>query len=337
MRILLTGGRLAETLHLSRLLHQLGAEVIVADSVPYNFTSLSTSVRQSYFVPPAKNEPMRFAYSLLDIIRKEAISLLIPTCTELYTVLRYETLLRPHVEIFAPNYKDALAVLSPYRFHEWMQSITLPTLPVFRFTSIPSIMSDIKQNGSIRRYTPEWLSYPVIQKGDSPLNILCTPQNPWIGQEDTYTKQWKTYSWIAQGTVLFDIIYEQPENDTPQSKQRVRDWIASFAQHTSYTGQLSSTFVERDNQIVAQRCSPEISAGIYWVECKESQNPSIDSISNIAHNVQQGSSSSSVSLLDPIPTIGSFLQHAVIAYRSTRRGISIQQGAKMDIEWGAER
>ena len=338
MRILLTGGRLAETLHLSRLLHQLGAEIIVADSLPYNLTSLSQSVRQSYYVPPAKKEPMRFAYSLLDIIRKEAISLLIPTCEELYTVLRYETLLRPHVEIFAPSFKNSLAVLSPFRFYEWMKTIKLPTLPIFRFTSIPSIMSDIQKNGDNRVYSPEWLSYPIIQQKEKTPSIICTPQNPWIGWDETHTKQWKSYSWIKQGTVLFHVIYDHPENDIPQSEKQIKDWIESFAKQTSYTGQLSSTFVEYNDQIVVHSCTPELTSGIYWLKCRKNEEKQpLNTISDIVMNLQESTCSPSFSLIDPIPTIGSFLQHSVIAYRSIRRGLSIEQGTRFDIEWGAER
>ncbi|MAA78572.1 MAG: hypothetical protein CL916_04875 [Deltaproteobacteria bacterium] len=336
MRILLTGGRLAETLHLSRLLHQLGAQVIVADSLPYNFTSLSCSIRQSYSIPPAQKEPMRFAYSLLDIIRKEAISLFIPTCEELYTVLRYETLLRPHVEIFAPSFKNSLAALSPFRFYDWMKTIQLPTLPVFRFTSISSIMSDIQLHGDTRVYSPEWTSNPIIQRNDSPKSIICTPKTPWIGWDGTHTKRWKSYSWIKQGVVLFHVTYEHPNDETPQAERQIKEWITSFAKQTLYTGQLSTRFVEHNNQIVAHTCSPEISDGIYSLEGTNNGEYVIHSISDIAMNVQQGLGSSFL-LTDPIPTIGSFLQQLVITYRSFQRGISKKQGAKFDIEWGVER
>lgn len=336
MRILLTGGRRAETLHLSRLFHRLGITVVVADSIPYNITALSCAVRKSYFIPPAKQEPMRFAYSLLDIIRKEAISVLIPTCAELYTVLKYESVLRPHADIFAPTYKNALAVLSPFRFYEWMTSKGLPSMPVVRFTSIPSILSDIQKNGDTRTYAPEWRRHRTIHQKKSPSNIICTPKNPWVGWDSTHTKQWKSYSWIDQGKVLFHILYARPEIEDPSAEQKIKDWTESFAQKSSYTGQLSTIFVEHRNQIVAHSCTPELTCGIYSLTCCETEKQSANSISDISMNLTKGTVSSSFSLVDPIPTVGSFLQHSVIAYRSLRRGISIRQGKRFDIEWGAE-
>ena len=337
MRILLTGGRLAETLHLSRLLHQIGADVIVADSVPYNLTSLSCSIRKSYFIPPAKNEPMRFAYSLLDIIRKEAVSLLIPTCEELYTVLRFESLLRPHVELFAPTFKNSLSVLSPFRFYEWMKSLNLPVLPVYRFTSIPNIMSDMQKYKDTREYSPEWLSYPIVQHKDNPSNIICTPKNPWIGRESALREQWKSYTWIEQGEIRLHVTYSAPSIDTEQSKEEIKQWIESFANQTSYTGQFSSTFVRYNDTLVAHTCTPEISEGIYWLTNCSSEKKAIHATSEITKKLKETSTSSSFFIIDPVPTFCSFLQHSVIAYRSLRRGISIQQGTKFDIEWGAER
>ena len=64
-------------------------------------------------------------------------------------------------------------------------------------------------------------------------------------------------------------------------------------------------------------------------------------LSNIATLLEKKdsltSSGRNFSLVDPIPTLGSFLQQSVIAYRSVRRGYSLQKGAIFDIEWGVER
>ena len=83
MRILLTGGRAPGTLELLRILAHGSAQVFLAESLPYSVTSFSRYLNRSYRVPPPRQQAEEYAYAILDIVRKEGIQLIIPTCEEM--------------------------------------------------------------------------------------------------------------------------------------------------------------------------------------------------------------------------------------------------------------
>ena len=107
MKVLFTGGRAPATLELIRNFRQSGAEIFVAESLPLALSGFSRCVTRSYRVPEPRSDPLRFAYAIIDIVRKEAIDLLVPTCEEIYHVAQHRDLIQDHCSVFAPS----LAVL----------------------------------------------------------------------------------------------------------------------------------------------------------------------------------------------------------------------------------
>lgn len=372
MRILLTGGRCVSTLNLSRQLCQSGARVFVADSLPYNITALSSSIWRSYLAPPAKQEPMRFAYALLDIIRKEAIDILIPTSDEIYTILQYEKLLRPHVEIFAPSHQDALRAHSPFRFSEWMKEIHLPAITVDVFRNKQTLAQNVQKIGKNRAYRPEWSS---IIHHTKPMNSLwvaqsdCSPQVPWVAQECIKGSRWYSYSWLHNGTVLLHSQYKE-RSETHKTiahttHPKIESWVYEFGQKTQYTGQISICFVEKENVFYAQSSSAQITEGIHCfrgcnlievLKKKKQTSLCINHPIQAGHCIFHGHTSSFIpparsawiynilylrsdicTWFDPIPAWGLFIPYIIIVYRAFRRGISQFDASVSDIEWSTER
>ena len=112
MRILLTGGRAPATLDLARILGRHTSEIFLAESLPFSISSFSRYIKKNYRVPPPRQEAEAFAQHLLEIVQKEEIDLIIPTCEEIFTVLAYEDLLRPCTSIFAPSHQICFLLTS---------------------------------------------------------------------------------------------------------------------------------------------------------------------------------------------------------------------------------
>ena len=120
MRILLTGGRAPATLELARLLNSSGAHLILAESLPFTLGSFSSAFATRYRLPFPRQESLAFAHRVLDIVRKEAIDLIIPTCEEIFHLMRYEEIIRPHCEIFAPEFVVLKRLHNKWLFNCWM-------------------------------------------------------------------------------------------------------------------------------------------------------------------------------------------------------------------------
>ncbi|MFB2581736.1 ATP-grasp domain-containing protein [Herbiconiux sp. P15] len=81
--VLLTGSRAPVTLDLARRFAAAGAFVVVADSQPA-LTSASKAVGASYRVPSARFAPWEFAKAIAGIAERHAVSLIVPTCEEIF-------------------------------------------------------------------------------------------------------------------------------------------------------------------------------------------------------------------------------------------------------------
>ncbi|WP_411345007.1 ATP-grasp domain-containing protein [Paenibacillus sp. WLX1005] len=100
--ILLTGGRAPVTLELARLLHQAGHTVDVAESLPQQLCARSKAVRQSFVVPPPRQQPQAYIQELVRIVKQQWIDILVPTCEEIFYVAHGLEQLRQVCEVLVP-------------------------------------------------------------------------------------------------------------------------------------------------------------------------------------------------------------------------------------------
>jgi predicted ATP-grasp superfamily ATP-dependent carboligase len=111
-RILLTGGRAPATLDLARLFHRAGCTVFVADSCRSPIAKGSAAVHKTFHVCEPKSKRAAFIADLLDIIRQEAIDLLIPTCEEVFYIAQALPQLSAHCTVFADRFEKLAALHS---------------------------------------------------------------------------------------------------------------------------------------------------------------------------------------------------------------------------------
>ena len=84
--ILLTGGRAPATLELARAFHRAGHTVFMAESLRGHLSEPSNAIEQNFLVPPPRQQMPGFINALRDIIARNKIDLLVPTCEELFYI-----------------------------------------------------------------------------------------------------------------------------------------------------------------------------------------------------------------------------------------------------------
>jgi hypothetical protein len=103
MTVLLTGGRAPCTLALARLFHAAGHRVLVAESVEHHLCRVSKAVERSFRVPPPNGTPGVYVAALADIIVREQVDVLIPTCEEIFFVAMGLDRLAPLCRVWAAS------------------------------------------------------------------------------------------------------------------------------------------------------------------------------------------------------------------------------------------
>ncbi|QDH21006.1 hypothetical protein [Saccharibacillus brassicae] len=102
LRVLITGGRAPCALDLARAFAARGAEVYAAESLEHPLCAASRAVKRSFRVPPPAQDPAGYAAALRDIVRREGIGLLLPTCEEIFYVSAYRGSFGPDCRVLAP-------------------------------------------------------------------------------------------------------------------------------------------------------------------------------------------------------------------------------------------
>ncbi len=275
-RILLTGGRAPATLELARLFHKGGHVVFVAESLTHPLTRLSRAVARHYLVPPPRFNPTGYIEALLDIVKREKIDLLVPTCEEVFTVGWGRGRLTDHCCVFA----ESLAALQPlHNKWEFIERAGRYGLSAPRTTLIPSesdFRAAIESNESLvlKPVYSRFAAKTVFlrgRRGPTPA-ITPTATTPWVAQQFIRGRQICTYSVVHGGRIAAHTAY--PVEFTAGQGAAVffrhvdhapsLAWVKKFVEAEGFTGQIAFDFIETSSgELYALECNPRATSGVH--------------------------------------------------------------------------
>jgi predicted ATP-grasp superfamily ATP-dependent carboligase len=246
--ILITGGRAPVALELSRLFAERGCRVFIADSTPHPIARASNSVIRTFLVPPPRQNPEGYIAELERIVAQENISLIIPTCEEIYTLARYKN----RLPIFCDTF-EKLAIL--HNKGDFIKLAKSMGLPVPKTLHIPSDM----------------VLKPVYSRFASKIHILREPVQ-WVMQELLNGKAYCTYTIAFEGEMRAHVTY--PVNQRAGQgacltfeaieEPRILDWITKFVKEFNFTGQIAFDFIEGDDGYPYPiECNPRATSGAH--------------------------------------------------------------------------
>ncbi|WP_163568491.1 glycosyltransferase [Fodinicola feengrottensis] len=132
--MLITGGRAPVALDLARKFARRGARVVVvAESVSAQLCGRSRAVARTHRVPPPRQRPAAFVAALADIVRREEIDLIVPTCEEIFAVSRGLDALP--CEVLAAPLQVLRRLHSKWEFIEAARALGLPVPATWLITS----------------------------------------------------------------------------------------------------------------------------------------------------------------------------------------------------------
>jgi predicted ATP-grasp superfamily ATP-dependent carboligase len=295
--ILLTSGRAPVTLELARLFSAAGYKVFVADSMKHHLCSHSQSVFKNFLVPPPKFQPGDYIAALVEIIKQEKISLLIPTCEEIFYISHGLPQLTPHCQVFAEPLEKLNRLHNKWDFICRVENIGL-TAPKTWLIKSQQDLIDI-----LNLPTPNQLILkPVYSRFASNIHIINKPVNKipsveinenktWVAQQFITGKQYCSYSIAHHGKLTAHAVYPTVFTAGKGSciyfeavnHPQILQWVQKFLKAEKFTGQIAFDFIESiDKTIYPLECNPRAISAIHlFQESDKLEQAFFNSVNNI--------------------------------------------------------
>lgn len=275
--ILLTGGRAPATLELARLFARAGHRVIVAESLAWPLTRTSRAVARHYRVPPPRQAPRAFVGALLDIVRRECVDLVVPTCEEVFHLSRWRDVLDEQVIVFVAPFDQLRRLHSKHDFMVAVEEAGLPVPETLRVTTAAVAVEHVRRSPGQLVLKPEYSRFAT----DTILRPRCaadldgldiSPDRPWVVQRFVPGDQVCTYAVAHHGHLTAHAAYRvgytagqaSAIHFVPCDDARVESWVRQFVAAESWTGQVAFDLVLADDGTVTPiECNPRATSGIH--------------------------------------------------------------------------
>ncbi|WP_421591709.1 ATP-grasp domain-containing protein [Shinella sp. M27] len=274
--VLITGARAPVALHLARLFHGAGWRVVLADTPASPLSAASLACARYVRLPPPRFERQGYGDAVAALVKREDISLVLPTCEEVFYLAAVWRERNPAARLFAPD-SDLLArAHNKFDFIELCKDLGLaaPETTLIRDrTGLAAI------SGSTSRlvFKPAWSRFAsrvLLRPRPEELDALApTPQAPWVAQEFLEGEEFSAYAIANEGRLqafsLYRSVYRAGKGAgiyfVPVENGAAKAFVSRFAAGTGWTGQLSFDLIRRpDGSVLPLECNPRATSGLHF-------------------------------------------------------------------------
>ncbi len=287
--VLVTGTRAPGALEICRFLSELGHRVITTDSVFFELSRCSQASARFYKIPSPRFMPNQFETSLREIIAKEDISILIPTCEEIFHISKVKHLLPSQCQIFCESIEVLERLHHKGEFIKWAMELGLPvpetiTIP---FNRLPLSGGELRKalpastefvvKPSYTRFSSEVLISKLGVIDEDRLLKIGTHRD-LIVQDFKSGQQVCTYSLVRNGQIVAHSSYRSVHTAglgatihfEEALQVQARSWVERFVYQISFSGQIAFDFIElEDRTVVPIECNPRLTSGVHLLSAKD--------------------------------------------------------------------
>lgn len=276
--ILITGSRAPAALFLIRKLSKYGHRIFCAESISVNISSFSNCVIKNYKIKSPKEDFESFKKDLIEVIKKEKISLLIPTCEEIFYISKAKSELEQYCEIFCDDL-DVLAELhNKWSFvNKKFENVNFPKSWLIKNKD------ELKKVFSLGLYD-KYILKPVYSRFASKTKVVFKNDNldkialdnkDYILQEFIEGEQFCSYSIIKDNKIFLHSDYKTKYSAdlgatiafSFENNKKIFDFVNHFAKTENFKGQIAFDFIlDKNNNLYLIECNPRLTSGIQLFE-----------------------------------------------------------------------
>jgi hypothetical protein len=270
--VLITGGRAPVSLELARLLRGQGHRVLVAESQVSQISRRSRAVEQTFIVPPPRQQPQAYRQALLEIIEREHVDVLLPTCEEVFHIAAGDW--PEKLLVWTDRIEKLRRLHSKWTFNQEARALGLST-PRSHQISSP------RELEQFRELAGRWIVKPTFSRFGHNVHMgtvaeLCAIDldfsngQSWVLQEFLDGPEYCVYALVYRGRMLGLSIYAHEfvagkagicfeEISCPA----IENFLPGYLKALDYTGQIAFDFIIQDGVAYALECNPRATSGVH--------------------------------------------------------------------------
>ena len=279
-KVLLTGSRSLFTLDLARRLAEVGHQVFTAETSHFHVCRFSNATKCNFITPSPRFHSKEFINKLVDIVKKEQISWIIPSFEEIFCLSKGVDQFPKKCTIFCSSYAVLHSLHNKWTFNQKISSHGFDTPQSYLVSSsdelknipfkVPFILKPVYSRASLRIYK--------VDINDPLPSLVMNPANPWVAQEWIKGKKYCSYSIAHEGLLsahsVYPIHFSIDESSGLNFKAiehpKIFDWVKAFVKKEHFTGQIAFDFIEKeDGRLYAIECNPRGTSGIHLFHKKD--------------------------------------------------------------------
>ncbi|QGG89432.1 ATP-grasp domain-containing protein [Agrobacterium sp. MA01] len=274
--VLITGARAPVALHLARLFHGAGWRVLLADTPAKPISATSRACDGYFRLPPPRFEPKSYADVVEDLVKRENVSLVVPTCEEIFYLAALWRERGMTARLFAPDADVLTRAHNKFDFIEICKSLKL-AVPHTVLLQNRADLASIRSMASQMVFKPAWSRFAsrvLLQPKPEEVDALApTPQAPWLAQEFIAGQEISAYAIAQNGRLqalsLYSSIYRAGKGAgiyfKPVENEAAKAFVTDFAAGTGWTGQLSFDLIlKTDGAVLPLECNPRATSGLHF-------------------------------------------------------------------------
>ncbi|WP_428243344.1 hypothetical protein [Gynuella sp.] len=271
-RLLITGARAPAALEIARNLHQHGHVVFAADSLRFPLAANSRAVSAYHMIPAPRDGITAYTQALLEIIQREHIDYLIPTCEEIFYIAFIRETLNPYCHVCCGDF-DLLS-----RLHSKLEVLdlcnALPVqIPATRVIEDISMMTDrALANRVVKSEFCRFGTGVLLHPTNRQLRQLHHHRHGrLLWQQKLTGNEYCSYAIAVNGEVFAETIYRPRHRLTsaagiyfePVMHPGISKFIAAFCRYYKFEGQVGFDLMVIEDQVYLLECNPRCTSGVH--------------------------------------------------------------------------
>ncbi|MEJ1994406.1 MAG: ATP-grasp domain-containing protein [Limibacillus sp.] len=272
--VLLTLGRLPKALDLARGFAEAGWRVVIAEPFRWHLARVSRSVDKCIRLPSPVQDPAGYRRALLEAIRSEGVSLVVPVSEEALHVVAAAPQLPPGVRLFSEPLERLLALHDKLRFIRLAGDYGLPA-PETHLLGRPEAADLAGRSATVLKqvHSCSGSGLKFLQRGEA----LPTPGSlpPTVVQAKLEGRHLSSFTLAENGKARATVVYEGTVFSgsvavafrRAEEPETALSWIDRFLEKSGYSGFISFDFIEPEGgPCQAIECNPRVTSGIHFLE-----------------------------------------------------------------------
>lgn len=274
--VLITGARAPVALHLARLFHGAGWRVVLADTPAAPLSAASRACAAYVRLPPPRFAFEAYGDAVDALVARENISLVLPTCEEVFYLARVWQERRPAARLLTPDTSLLQRVHDKFAFIGLCETLGL-SVPHTRLLATREDVAAVRAEASSLVFKPVWSRFAsrvLVRPSPEALDRLApSRQAPWVAQQFLPGEELSVYAVAREGRLvafsLYRSLYRAGKGAgicfEPVEDAAARDFVTRFVAGTGWTGQISFDLMRMaDGRVLPLECNPRATSGLHF-------------------------------------------------------------------------